>query len=87
MVSYKDRLHVVGGIVGGGESTSMEFFDGVRWNRGPSMRTPRAAVAAAVCAGKIYVVGGSNGLSGQCMEMNSVEAFDGTQWNSAPTKP
>ena len=63
--SYRGKLYVAGGYLRFRSPLSRVFvLDAGRWRELPRMPEPRAAGAAAVVAGRLYIVGGvgSNGL-------------------------
>ena len=90
-VSYRGRVYVHGGNAtrGGQSSATGALFRydprRDRWARLPSSRTPRAAHAAAVLGGKLYVAGGSN-ASGS---LRTLEVYDFARrrWRRGPSFP
>ncbi len=90
-VAYRGRLYVSGGY--GGTSGLSEPSSGLlrynprsnRWRRLPPAPTPRAAHAAAVIRGRLYVAGGANDSG----SLRSLEVYDFARrrWSSGPDFP
>jgi N-acetylneuraminic acid mutarotase len=90
-VTYRGRVYVHGGYSGRRDLSSAQSvllrYDPRRdrWARLPSSPTPRAAHAAAVLGGRLYVAGGSS-TSGS---LRSLEAYDFSRrrWRRGPSFP
>ena len=90
-VAYRGRLYVSGGYSSGHGLSSpsrvlLRYSPRTRrWSRLPRAPTPRAAHAAAVIAGRLYVAGGS----GDSGSLSSLEIYDFARrrWSSGPDFP
>ena len=90
-VAYRGRLYVSGGYRGATDLS--EPTDALlrynprsrRWRRLPSAPTPRAAHAAAVLGGRLYVAGGANDSG----SLQSLEVYDFAKrrWTRRPSFP
>lgn len=71
-----NKIYAIGGFGGKNNEplTSVEVFDikMEKWQRVPSMNTPRRALAAAALADGIYAIGGFDGIR----NLNSVEKYE-----------
>ena len=76
------KLFVVGGCVNSdcriGVTNTLEVYDPATnaWTTRAPMPTARAAMAAGVIAGKLYVVGGFQACYGPCPIYNTLEVYD-----------
>jgi N-acetylneuraminic acid mutarotase len=89
-VTLNDRIYVIGGMNGFGQTTdTVEIYDPFKdsWSDGPPLPEGRHHVGAAVLEGKIYVVGGLVGVSQQAK--NTLFVYDPQQggWTSGPNLP
>lgn len=90
-VAYGGRLYVSGGYRGFGDLTETTRVllrydpDTNRWRRLPPAPTPRAAHAAAVIRGRLYVAGGANDTG----SLRSLEVYDFARrrWRRGPDFP
>lgn len=90
-VAYKGRVYVHGGYRGRRDLSSASSvllrYDPTRdhWRRLPPSPTPRAAHAAAVIGGRLYVAGGANSSG----SLRSMEVYDfaRARWRSGPPFP
>ena len=90
-VAYRGRLYVQGGYEGATGLTEptgvlLRFDpDSGRWRRLPASPTRRAAHAAAVLGGRLYVAGGANDSG----SLRSLEVYDFSRrrWTSGPSFP
>lgn len=72
------KLYVVGGNNASGTLASVERFDGVSWQRVPSLASPRTNMGLCVYKNFLYAIGGST-LS---VVLGTVERFDGFAWSA-----
>jgi N-acetylneuraminic acid mutarotase len=90
-VVHRGRVYVHGGYAGDSGLTEptrgLLRYDPAqdRWRRLPSSRTPRAAHAAAVVGGRLYIAGGANDAG----SMRSLEIYDfgRRRWSRGPSFP
>jgi N-acetylneuraminic acid mutarotase len=90
-VAYRGKLYVHGGYRGRRDLSSATArlfrYDPARdrWGRLPLAPTPRAAHAAAVIGGRLYVAGGSN--AGGSQRSFEVYSFGRRRWRRGPSFP
>ena len=90
-VTYRDKLYVSGGYesnqsLAGPSRVLLRFNPRTRrWRRLPPAPTPRAAHAAAVIRGRLYVAGGANDSG----SLRSMEIYDFARrrWSAGPDFP
>jgi len=90
-VAHRGRLYVSGGYaasagLAGASRVLLRYDSGRRrWRRLPPAPTPRAAHAAAVIGGRLYVAGGAN----ESGSLRSLEIYDFARrrWSSGPDLP
>jgi N-acetylneuraminic acid mutarotase len=88
-VAYHSRLYVHGGYRGRRDLSSatpalLRYDPGRnRWRRLPSSPTPRAAHAAAVLGGRLYVAGGAN--AGGSLRSMEIYDFARRRWRRGPS--
>jgi N-acetylneuraminic acid mutarotase/predicted Ser/Thr protein kinase len=89
VVTYRDKLVVMGGWIPRGLEPSAETSDqvfalrGDRWVKLPPLNRPRVAGAAAVVGDRIVVVGGQ--ADGRLVK--TTEVFDGKKWSDGADIP
>jgi non-specific serine/threonine protein kinase len=88
-VAYRGRVYVIGGYTGRGdlrgEVASLYRYDPRqdRWSRLPAAPTKRAAHAAGVIGGKLYVAGGANSRDGALATLEIYD-FARRRWSRGP---
>ena len=82
------KFYVVGGFVrpANVNTGALQIYDPAtnKWTTGPSMPTPRSGVMTAVINGKLYAIGGNNGV-----QLSNVEIYDPATntWTTGTAEP
>ena len=90
-VVYRDKIFIIGGSNGVSSLTSIEVFDPItnEWLTSAAgfqgeLNVPRVGVGIAVCADKLYVIGGFDGRN----FLKTIEVYDeqSQRWKLSHTK-